>query len=78
VIEGDSEAPKPAARKPKQGEVVVPDLSGYPAREAIARAVALGLFPSIEGSGRVLRTDPPASEVVKVGAPILITLEPPT
>jgi cell division protein FtsI (penicillin-binding protein 3) len=77
-IEGDSEAPKPAARKPKQGEVVVPDLSGYPAREAIARAVALGLFPSIEGSGRVLRTDPPASEVVKVGAPILITLEPPT
>jgi cell division protein FtsI (penicillin-binding protein 3) len=77
-VEEGALTPTAAARKPKQGEVVVPDLSGYPAREAIARAVALGLFPSIEGSGRVLRTDPPASEVVKVGAPILITLEPPT
>lgn len=72
------ELPKAPQRKPKQGEVLVPDLSGYPAREAITRAAALGLLPSIEGSGRVLRTDPPALDVVKAGTPILITLEPPT
>ena len=76
--EEEAELPKTPARKPKQGEVVVPDLSGYPAREAITRAVALGLLPSIEGSGRVLRTDPAALDVVKAGTPIVITLEPPT
>lgn len=76
--DAEPELPKTPARKPKQGEVVVPDLSGYPAREAITRAVALGLMPSIEGSGRVLRTDPPALDVVKAGTPIVITLEPPT
>lgn len=70
--------PKAPQRKPKAGEVLVPDLSGYPAREAIQRALAIGLVPSIDGSGRVLRTEPPASEVVKAGTRILITLEPPT
>jgi cell division protein FtsI (penicillin-binding protein 3) len=76
--EADDTAPKAPQRKPKAGEVLVPDLSGYPAREAIQRALAIGLVPSLDGSGRVLRTEPPASEVVKAGTRILITLEPPT
>ena len=76
--EVEDTTPKAPQRKPKAGEVLVPDLSGYPAREAIQRALAIGLVPSIDGSGRVLRTEPPASEVVKAGTRILITLEPPT
>jgi cell division protein FtsI (penicillin-binding protein 3) len=65
-------------RAPKAGEVETPDLSGYPARNAVKQLVDAGLFPKIEGSGRVLRQDPPAGSVVSRGTTVTITLEPPS
>lgn len=84
ALVGDGKAPAEAAeapkraRKPKAGEVEVPDLAGYPAREAMNKLAALGLLPRIEGSGRVLRQDPPAGSVVPRGTPLQLLLEPPT
>ncbi|MFO0552102.1 MAG: penicillin-binding protein [Polyangiaceae bacterium] len=60
----------------KAGEVETPDLSGYAVREAIQRLIALGLFPQIEGTGRVLRQEPPAGSVVQAGATVRVVLEP--
>ena len=69
--------PVVARRKPKEGEVATPDLAGYPVREAIQRLVSEGLAPRIEGSGRVLRQDPPAGAVVPRGQTVTLILEPP-
>jgi len=69
--------PVVARRKPKEGEVATPDLAGYPVREAIQRLVSEGLSPRIEGSGRVLRQDPPAGAVVPRGQTVTLVLEPP-
>jgi len=84
ALVGDGKAPAEATeaprrrQKPKAGEVEVPDLAGYPAREAMNKLAALGLLPRIEGSGRVLRQDPPAGSVVPRGTPLQLLLEPPT
>ena len=66
------------ARKPKSGEALVPDLAGFPAREAVRTAVGLGLKTKIEGTGLVLRQDPAANTIVPAGTAITIMLEPPT
>jgi cell division protein FtsI (penicillin-binding protein 3) len=71
-------AAKRAGRLPKAGEVEVPDLAGYPAREALKLATSLGLLPTIEGSGRVMRQEPAAGSVVVKGATIKLVFEPPT
>lgn len=84
IVEGrepaveEAAAPPKKKRPPKLGEVEVPDLSGYPARAAILKLTNLGLFPQIEGSGRVLRQEPPAGSVVTKGSTLKIVLEPPT
>jgi len=69
---------KVKTRAPKAGEVATPDLSGYPARDAIKELVDAGLFPHVEGSGRVLRQEPSAGSVVTRGSTVTITLEPPS
>lgn len=83
VGESRGEGSEPAAplkrkRPVKSGEVEIPDLAGYPIREAIQKLSAAGLFPRIEGTGRVFRQDPPAGSVVPSGTTIQIVLEPPT
>ena len=75
---GQPSAPVKRKRPIKSGEVETPDLSGYPIREAIQKLAAAGLYPRIEGSGRVFRQDPPAGSVVPAGTTIQIVLEPPT
>lgn len=65
-------------RTVKTGEIETPDLSGYPAREAVKKLAAAGLFPRIEGTGRVLRQEPAAGSVVHRGATVTLTLEPPS
>ncbi|HTJ81357.1 MAG TPA: penicillin-binding protein [Polyangiaceae bacterium] len=82
-VKGDASSPDAAApvakqRAPKSGEVATPDLSGYPARDAIKELVDAGLFPKIEGSGRVLRQEPSAGSVVVRGTTVTLTLEPPS
>jgi cell division protein FtsI (penicillin-binding protein 3) len=62
----------------KAGEVRVPDLAGYPARDAIKAVVGLGLAPSIEGTGRLSRQEPTAGSVVTKGTAMKLVFEPST
>jgi cell division protein FtsI (penicillin-binding protein 3) len=68
----------PPARKPKSNEALVPDLTGYPVRDAIRALVERGLVPHVEGTGVVLRQDPAANSIVPTGGSIQLSLEPPT
>ena len=73
---------RPALRPDPPGawtlrKVETPDLTGYPVREAIQKIIALGLFVQLEGSGRVLRQEPPAGSIVPAGATVKVVLEPP-
>ena len=70
--------PKPARRALKAGEVEVPDLAGFPVREALKQLGALGLGTRVEGSGRVLKQEPPAGSPVVRGTTINLIFEPPT
>ncbi|NUO51511.1 MAG: transpeptidase family protein [Polyangiaceae bacterium] len=70
--------PKPARRALKAGEVEVPDLAGFPVREALKQLGALGLGTRVEGSGRVLKQEPPAGSPVVRGTTIHLIFEPPT
>lgn len=62
----------------KTGEVRLPDLTGLPAREAVRSAAALGLSPSVEGTGRLARQEPPAGSVLAKGSIVKLIFEPPT
>jgi cell division protein FtsI (penicillin-binding protein 3) len=71
-------APSAPSAPTKPGEVRVPDLAGWPTRDAVKTAVGLGLAPTIEGTGRLLRQEPAAGSVVPKGAAVKLVFEPPT
>jgi cell division protein FtsI (penicillin-binding protein 3) len=56
----------------------LPTFVGMPAREALRMATALGVEPSLLGSGVVARQEPSAGAVVPRGAVIKLYLEPPS
>jgi hypothetical protein len=57
-----------AYQTPSKGAgVSVPALYGLPARDAVARLVAMELVPKLSGTGRVIDQDPPAGTVVAPG-----------
>ena len=60
------------------GEVRIPDLSGFPAREAVKAAAGVGLSAYVEGTGRLARQEPPAGTVVPKGSSVKLIFEPPT
>jgi cell division protein FtsI (penicillin-binding protein 3) len=60
------------------GEVRVPDMTGFPAREAVKTAIGLGLVPSVEGTGRLAKQEPPAGTVLPNGSGVKLVFEPPT
>jgi cell division protein FtsI (penicillin-binding protein 3) len=62
----------------KSGEVRLPDLAGFPAREAVKAALGLGLVPSVEGTGRLSRQEPPPGSVLPKGSSVKLVFEPPT
>jgi cell division protein FtsI (penicillin-binding protein 3) len=62
----------------RAGEVRLPDLTGFPAREAIKTALGLGLVPSVEGTGRLARQEPAAGSVLPKGSSVKLVFEPPT
>ncbi len=77
IPEASTDKPAPS-RKVKPNEIEIPDLSGYPAREAIHLASDLGLLPRVSGSGRVMRQEPVAGSIVLKGATLKLVFEPPT
>jgi cell division protein FtsI (penicillin-binding protein 3) len=60
------------------GEARVPDLAGWPLREAVKTAVGLGLVPAVEGSGRLARQEPPPGTVLPKGSTVKLVFEPST
>ncbi len=62
----------------KAGEAKVPDFAGWPQREAVKTALGLGLVPTVEGTGRLSRQEPPAGTVLPKGSTIKLIFEPST
>jgi cell division protein FtsI (penicillin-binding protein 3) len=62
----------------RPGESRVPDFAGWPAREAVKTAIGLGLFPRVEGTGRLSRQEPPPGAVLPRGSTVKLIFEPPT
>lgn len=58
--------------------VALPDVSGLSARDAIKALASLGLQPVLDGSGTVLKQDPPAGGAVLKGSTVRLELRPAT
>ncbi|GAC1363011.1 MAG: penicillin-binding protein [Polyangiales bacterium] len=67
-----------AAAAPDAPRVIVPDLAGLAARDAVKTLAAAGLVPLLEGSGTVQRQDPPAGTSMIRGCSVRVMLEPST
>jgi len=77
-------APEPSGGAPtqsaptKSGEARMPDFTGMPQREAVKAAIGLGLQPTVEGTGRLSRQEPPAGTVLPKGSAVKLVFEPST
>lgn len=58
------------------GRVRVPDMTGYPVREAVRQAMELGVEPKVVGSGLLSKQEPPPGGVVDKGARVVLVFEP--
>ena len=80
----DGKAPEPSALAPsgsgptRAGEAKVPDFAGWPQREAVKTVLGLGLVPTVEGTGRLSKQQPPAGTVLPKGSTIKLVFEPTT
>ncbi|MCH2110708.1 MAG: PASTA domain-containing protein, partial [Polyangiaceae bacterium] len=64
--------------KVASGEVKIPNLTGKPMRYSMHQLLEKGLKPQVEGSGLVVRQEPPPGSVVKKGAAVQLTFRPAT
>ncbi|MBN2195423.1 MAG: transpeptidase family protein [Polyangiaceae bacterium] len=62
----------------REGQVRVPDMTGWPAREAVRRAVELGVTPEVQGTGLLSRQVPTPGTVVSKGEKLTLVFEPAT
>jgi cell division protein FtsI (penicillin-binding protein 3) len=60
----------------KKGEVRVPDMTGWPVRQAVGHAVSLGLSPRVVGSGLVARQTPAPGQPAPKGTTVTLEFEP--
>jgi cell division protein FtsI (penicillin-binding protein 3) len=58
------------------GKLRVPDMTGWPARQALKAALELGVVPKLEGTGLLVRQTPPPGSVIDPGADLLLVFEP--
>ncbi len=58
------------------GQVRVPDMTGWPLREALKQLAELGVKPRVSGSGLLARQEPGPGGVVEKGATVLLVFEP--
>jgi cell division protein FtsI (penicillin-binding protein 3) len=66
--------PAPVAR----GLVRVPDLTGYPVREALRKGAELGVVPKVIGTGLLAHQEPQPGAVLKKGEALVMVFEPAT
>lgn len=64
--------------KGSPNEVVVPEATGLAARDAVRVVLGAGLLPRLQGSGRLVRQEPPAGSSLPRGATVKLVLEPPS
>jgi cell division protein FtsI (penicillin-binding protein 3) len=62
--------------RPGRDQVQLPDMTGWPMREAMRRSIELGVAPHIEGSGLLARQVPGPGRVLKKGERLLLVFEP--
>jgi cell division protein FtsI (penicillin-binding protein 3) len=70
VQEVTARGPAPA------GKVRVPDMTGWPMREALRQTMELGVQPTVQGSGLLARQVPAPGQVVEKGGTLLLVFEP--
>jgi cell division protein FtsI (penicillin-binding protein 3) len=58
------------------GKTRMPDMTGWPAREAVKKAFELGLSPKLEGSGLLVSQTPPPGAVMDRGTSVTFVFEP--
>jgi cell division protein FtsI (penicillin-binding protein 3) len=58
------------------GRVRVPDMTGWPAREAMRRAFEMGVTPRLSGSGLLVSQTPAPGAVLDKGQELLLVFEP--
>lgn len=58
------------------GLVRVPNLTGFPVREALRKGVELGLEPRVVGTGLLARQEPPPGAVMRKGETLMLVFEP--
>jgi cell division protein FtsI (penicillin-binding protein 3) len=70
----DAEPAAPGGR----GRVKIPELAGLPMRAALKVVLETGLVPLVEGTGVLLRTEPPEGSKVQKGSDLVLVFEPQT
>jgi len=58
------------------GQVRVPDMTGWPLREALRKSIELGAVPQVRGSGLLARQIPAPGGVLTKGGALLLEFEP--
>jgi len=76
---------KPAVQELKKddgpvphGQVRLPDMTGWPVRQAVRQAIGLGVHPEVKGSGLLAKQLPAPGGLVKKGDRLLLVFEPAT
>jgi cell division protein FtsI (penicillin-binding protein 3) len=59
-----------------RGKVRVPDMTGWPIRAVIEKAMELGVSPQVQGTGILARQEPPPGRAVEKGAEVVFVFEP--
>ena len=58
------------------GMVRVPDMTGFPVREAVKRSFELGVSPKLSGSGLLVSQSPSPGSVMESGKELILVFEP--
>jgi hypothetical protein len=54
----------------------VPDLTGFPVREAVRKGIELGMKPKVVGTGLLGRQEPAPGSVLEKGETLVLVFEP--
>jgi cell division protein FtsI (penicillin-binding protein 3) len=60
----------------RSGQVRLPDMTGWPLRQALRRSIELGAVPEIRGTGLLASQSPPPGAVLTKGGALLLEFEP--